>query len=505
MSERSLRYLLLLCLCTVFMCLACQKFSPTDSTRHIDESSLSTPPSTPNIPNAKPIVSLEATVQSITEGERIIFSVKRDNRNKNCHLRYLIDDPLKDLADASTGNVSLTGEDLQIAISVNTNFTDGLQGNRDIVIQIALVDQSSCAIDQDHFHLPIQILDKTSSPSPTPSPTPVKGCEADEGLFMNPFSKESAHHRPLGTGAIYAGADHPATRGWLRSKSFNINVGAPFGVAMAQADQSGPLLVVRARPDAEDKIVGLPVTIRFPKGGFPVSNPSGRDGVAIIYDSTSGIPYQLREYSWNDGRPVAGQFKTWDMIGLGHGKSLGDRIGTSASGVAAAFGLLRGVEVNTPGKKIEHALQMVLPMKHTSAMMCNILLSREIQLPAVSRDRGAELPSNNTGHIAYGALLAIPPTVDIRKLDLSEPGMRLAEAIQKYGIYAVDAGGCTNGAIRADQFVSSTTLQKLKVDIPKFYPLIRLVVNSDYSKQQVSGGGAPIAPNCAFDSLDRRP
>ncbi len=453
-----------------------------------------------NTPAAKPIVSMEASITSIVEGDLIVFKLRRDSRKNDCPLQFSIDDRLGDLAEAGIAHASLVGEDLETEIAVKTKPAEGLQGSRELLIQLVLAEPSACAIDPYRSRLTIQISDKVFSPSPTPPLPPVTDCDRDENLFTNPFSKESAHHRPIGDGAIYAGTDALATRDWLRSKSFNINVGAPFGVAMAQSDSSGPLLVVHARPDAEDSIVGLPVTVRFPRGGFPVSNPSGRDGVAIIYDSTTGVPYQLREYSWNDGFPVAGQFKTWDIKGLGHGTKLGDRVGTSASGVAAAFGLLRGAEVNTPGKKIEHALQMVLPMKHTPTMECNILLSREIQLPAVSRDRGAELPKNNTGHIAYGALLALPRTVDIRKLGLSEPGIRLAEAIQKYGIYAVDAGGCAGGALRADQFVSSETLQKLKADIPKFYPLIRLIVNNDYSKQRVSGGGLPTAPNCAFDS-----
>jgi hypothetical protein len=46
---------------------------------------------------------------------------------------------------------------------------------------------------------------------------------------------------------------------------------------------------------------------------------------------------------------------------LGHGTRRGERVGTSASGVAAMFGPLRGHEINTPGYRIEHALQMVLP------------------------------------------------------------------------------------------------------------------------------------------------
>ena len=325
-------------------------------------------------------------------------------------------------------------------------------------------------------------------------------CSASKDPFVNPFNKRSAHHRPIGNGARYATSTHAATRSWLKASTFAFNVGAPWGVSVADTVGSDPLRTIIGRSVGGEGVSGLPVTIRIPKDGFKTRiglNDNGNtDGVAVIYDRSTGRSHQLRQYNWNNGRPSAGQYKTWDIKGLGHGTRMGDRLGTSASGVAALFGILRGHEINTPGHKIQHALQMVLPRKGR----CNIMLSRQIQLPAVSRDSSAGRANENTGNIPYGALLALPPSVNIASLGLSEPGRRLAEAIQDYGIYAVDGGGCQNGAIRTDQHVDPKTLATLKRDAPKIYRHIRMVLNNDVLGSPTAGGGAPRAPNCAFDA-----
>jgi hypothetical protein len=105
-----------------------------------------------------------------------------------------------------------------------------------------------------------------------------------------------------------------------------------------------------------------------------------------------------------------------------------------------------------------------------------------------------------SGNIPYGALLALPPSVNINDLGLSEPGKRLAGALQNYGAYAVDSTGCS--AMRADQYVNATVKHALKNDMKKIYPLLRMVLNNN-AGQTASGGGTPRAENCAFDSPDR--
>lgn len=343
-----------------------------------------------------------------------------------------------------------------------------------------------------------------SGPQRDSGPTKPKTCMAPDDPYLNPFSRRSAHHRPIGTGAEYASSDHPGTRDWLKATSFGVNVGAPWGVSVAESDEAdNRFLDVAAVPRLCDRIEGpFPIKIRFPAEGFDtkvVINKAGcTDGVVVIYDRVLGKVHQIRQYNWSNGAPRGGQYKTWDIKGLGHGTRAGDRVGTSASGVAALFGILRGFEINTPGHKIQHALQIVLGSRPGGAN--KVMLANEFVLPAVSKD-GFCGGSACSGHIPYGALLALPPVAkggpELDTLGLSEAGRRLAEAVRDYGIYAVDTGAeAGGGAIRADQFVKSNLFQ---ADIAKFHKYIRRVMNNDVLGETVAGGGVPLAPNCAAD------
>ncbi len=325
-------------------------------------------------------------------------------------------------------------------------------------------------------------------------------CTTTKDVFLNPFNKNSAHHRPIGTGAQYASDSHPATRDWLKASSFALNVGGPWGVDAVAVTASDP--VVRISGKAQS--IGLPVSIRLPRNGHQTNigfNAFGTtDGVSVIYDRSSAQTHELFQYDWNNGSPNASIYRSWNIKGLGHGTSSGQRLGTSASGVAMLFGMLRGFEINKSGHPIEHALQIALPRLDLPNQKCNIMLSRDIVVPATTRDGSAGQAGQNTGNIHYGALMALPRNIDISRLGLSEPGQRLAHAMQKYGAYIVDGGGCGGGAMRADQDVSSQVRSQLSKDIPKFYRLIRMVLNNDVMGSSVAGGGQPIAPNCAFDA-----
>ncbi|MBK8210679.1 MAG: hypothetical protein IPK78_12675 [Rhodospirillales bacterium] len=334
--------------------------------------------------------------------------------------------------------------------------------------------------------------------------SPVQAaCTTPKDPYLNPFNKNSAHHRPIGTGALYAAGNHPSTSSWLRnsSRTININAGAPWGVSVTSTDAADPLRTIGAANLKCGSVQGLPKTIRLPKEGFPTTvkvNSNGcTDGVVVIYDKAQKVPHQIRQYNWNGGRPVGGQYKTWSISGLGHGTRPGDRVGTSASGVAALFGVLRGDEINNPSKKVEHALQMALPR---SPGHCANMLSRQVVLPAVSGDSSMFNSGNNLGNIPYGALMALPPTSkggpSIDGLGLNARGKRLAEAVRDYGIYAVDGADCN--AIRADQYVANTS--ELKAALSKLYPYIRMVLNNNVLGTPTAGGGSGLAANCANDA-----
>ncbi len=65
-----------------------------------------------------------------------------------------------------------------------------------------------------------------------------------------------------------------------------------------------------------------------------------------VYDRTIDVFNHLRVYAWIGGNPVAVQYRSYKPDITGRGTKLGERIGTSASGVAAPFDILRGWEVN---------------------------------------------------------------------------------------------------------------------------------------------------------------
>lgn len=354
--------------------------------------------------------------------------------------------------------------------------------------------------------------------------------------FANPFSAESAHHRPIGTGAVYADDDHPAMKDFRRHFSaIGINPGyRPWGCGIWESTADDPefsvnhfALVDRGNPER------FPVTLRLPLDMVMLQrrNASGNfDGVLVVFDRVTETAHQFRQFNWNDetptpdSRPTAGSYVTWDIQGKGHGNFLMDRVGTSASGVAGAFGILRGWELKKPGHAIGHALQMAIPRKNEGEMM----LGREVWWPAVSTDGDARTnETHNTGNVPYGSLWALPPEEkggpDLTTLGLSEMGMRLAECIRDYGIYVVDGGG--QPAIRADQDVSTELARALKSETAKIYPYIRMILNSVPDEGKVvfqvgdnpynptggtnrqiipgefpAGGGEPLAPSMAIDA-----
>jgi hypothetical protein len=333
--------------------------------------------------------------------------------------------------------------------------------------------------------------------APSGATLAARSCAAPADWYLNPFTARSAHHRPIGTGARYAAAAHPATRDWLKARSLAISGGRPGSMAVARADGMDPLGTVRPLAGC-GPASGLPFTLRLPRAGVPL--PGGGlgscpDQPAIVYDATVGKAHQFGQFRWSGGPPSARIHRAWDIDGLGHGVYPGQRLGLSASGVAGLFGLLRSHEIDTPGRPIEHARQMMLPRRAG----CRVMLSSEVVLPAVARDAVIP-PGSNTGHIPYGALLALPRGTDLAALRLSEPGRRLAAAIRDYGIYAVDGGGCEQGVLRGDSTIRPATLALLNADIPKLYPLIRMVLNNDVLADPIAGGGRPIAPNCAVDA-----
>ncbi len=317
---------------------------------------------------------------------------------------------------------------------------------------------------------------KTGVNSNGDSNTPSREPASVEDWFRYPFSKESAQWRPIGTGAQYSANSDPATQALIKTNPVQINHNNVYGAAASISSPNDPLVTIKWNGAHSGN--GLPVTIRmaanepfFDKDqgdrSFELLNP-----VTLLVDSFYGISRSKKEASIH---------KVYDIRGLGHGKKLGDRIAMSASGASSLLGALRAFEVQTPGLAIQHAHAMAVP--RSPGHNTPLLLSKAIQWPACGGDSSSSRPDHNTGPIAYGALLAIPPVSkggpDFDKMNppLSEAGRRLFESFRRYGIYLIDGG--QTAAFRADGPINQALVDKLKVDFKNhLFKNLRVVTNS---------------------------
>lgn len=323
----------------------------------------------------------------------------------------------------------------------------------------------------------------------------ASSCPAPGSLFYNPFTYRSAHHRPIGSGAVYAGVGDPTTQSWLRGRgSWRVNSNNGWGRNVFSTNNA-PIGLINwsgefgvTQPDGKIGGLGLPVQLHLTAGA---ANGRVSDSIVILVNGKAAHEFYRW---WNDtGTPTAAIRRDWSLQGTGHGSSPSQPAGVSASGIAGLFGLLRGFEINTPGQPIAHVLTSAIPPTLLSA-------SGQVLWPATGSD-GCTKQGCTSGTIPYGALFALPPPErggpELATLRLSEAGLRLAVALRDYGTYVQDKGG--NLTLPADQQVTSTLIPTLNRDLNIVQPYLRMVKNN-VRDQDASGGGSPRAPNCAFDA-----
>ena len=361
---------------------------------------------------------------------------------------------------------------------------------------------------------------------------------------FNPFNANSAWHRPIGTDAIYADDSDITNIVWQQAKVFKVEDNFPYGSPFGIADEASPEVTITHRtcpawntnPDGNR----FPLTIKIPsRADFPVGwrrLSDCQDGNAIIFDRTTSEVHELYEYDRSDTNNITASLVRgpYYLDGLGHGSELNERVGLSAAGISLLGGAFRPWEVMKPGHRIGHAFQMSVPANDKACEWAKIdyhVLGKNIQWPAVSGDGFASNPANNLGPFAYGALLAIPPGPDcivngevhdrggpdLTKMGLSEPGLRVAQALRDYGVYLVDNAGGFNirGVSTAEQLTGSVSTA-VRNDLTKICRELRLVKNSVIGATArkrptwgqegfigtptwPAGGGEPLAPNTAID------
>jgi len=160
-------------------------------------------------------------------------------------------------------------------------------------------------------------------------------------------------------------------------------------------------------------------SFRLPVGACPSPDT---DGYLAVFQPDGWVLDVYSAVVLSDHR-VVGTVASWiDARGDGTGWWNGRR----ASMLPSFAGLIRTGELS--GGRIPHALAVQMPPA---------LLTEVAMWPAYAFDRN----SGYSGTLPMGALLAIPPSVDVRTLGLSPTGLVVARAAQDYGVYAVDRGG----------------------------------------------------------------
>jgi hypothetical protein len=107
----------------------------------------------------------------------------------------------------------------------------------------------------------------------------------------------------------------------------------------------------------------------------------------------------------------------------------------------------------------------------------------------------------DTGNLQPGALLALPPSVDIARLGLSASGCELAHALQDYGVYLTQIGGEPFSLFAEDGGLPPAA--ELDAALNRLLPLLQMVTNN--TPETSGGGGAPRRPPAPMIPSPRQP
>lgn len=157
------------------------------------------------------------------------------------------------------------------------------------------------------------------------TPNAASSCAAPSDLFLNPFTYRSAHHRPIGNGAVYAGDSDPTTQSWLRGRnSWRVNSNNGWGRNVFLTSAADPETLINWSGDFGG--MGLPTQLRVTVGA------NGRVNNSIVILVNGDTAQEFYRWWYNDGAPTAAIRRDWSLRDTGHGSSRGS---SSASPPAA--------------------------------------------------------------------------------------------------------------------------------------------------------------------------
>lgn len=253
-------------------------------------------------------------------------------------------------------------------------------------------------------------------------------------FLTRPFAADSPWNAPIPANATYRDSD-PRTKMLRSAGAFGVN-SSQWTIWVWHAKETDPLVTVNVSVHnltTSGNANAGNVTIRMPANAhadpandahMTVIDPDGKHAHEFWYVKVRNGKFTAVSYAKVplDGSGVnisgyAAHNSNYETFGWG---------ATRAYGGSQLGGLIRKGEA-TQGA-IEHAIAVAIPAKY---------LGGRAVWPATSDDQSPDY----AGVIPMGTRFAIPPSVDVESLGLSPAHLRLARALQKYGLIVVDKSG----------------------------------------------------------------
>ncbi len=253
-------------------------------------------------------------------------------------------------------------------------------------------------------------------------------------FLARPFASDSPWNAPIPADATYRESD-PRTKSLRSAGAFGVN-SSQWTIWVWNAKESDPLTTinvsVRNLTSSGNANEGN-VTIRMPANAHP--DPAN-DAHMTVIDPDGKHAHEFWYVKKRDGKWTAVSYAKVPLDGSGVNisgyASHNSNYLTYGWGATRAYGgsqlggLIRKGEA-TQGA-IEHAIAVAVPAKY---------LGGRAVWPATSDDQSPDY----AGVIPMGTRFAIPPSVNVEALGLSPAHLRLARALQKYGLIVVDKSG----------------------------------------------------------------
>ncbi|NUU16173.1 hypothetical protein HP550_02775 [Cellulomonas humilata] len=304
----------------------------------------------------------------------------------------------------------------------------------------------------------------TPAPTPTPTPVPVPPSKPTPGTrvaALHPFASSAFWNTAIGSGAKYESASSKATANFLSGKP-NIN-SSMWSYAIYKAKSSDPQATVTNTNN------GQVFTLRIPAGTVATGGTDMHTGVIQPDGYTAYEFYKFKPVGTNKYETT--RVVVTDLRGDGLAN------GSRASSISFYGGMIRAEEL--ANHSIQHTIGIGVPAS---------MLKLGPVWPARTQDTAA--PTTYVGQLPMGSMLAIPPSVDLNSLGLTDDGLALGRALQDYGGHVLIQSGTV--ALYCEQNCDQPQVKELWAAWQVLYPYMRVVTNN--TADNVGGGGTRRQP-----------